>query len=79
MKQTTHAQRASCATRFAQVETRLQTAQASVSKIRKHVHAHPRELAVAVDGQTVFYIRGMRFLASTQNASKRLQLSVRQC
>lgn len=40
------------------------TAQASVSKIRKHVHAHPREFILATEGEHIFCIRGMKFFAS---------------
>jgi len=54
------------------------TIQARVLKIRKHVHAHPREIIMTADGQTIFCIRGMNFFTSKQNASKRPQLSGRQ-
>ena len=30
------------------------TAQASISKIRKHVHANPREFVTASEGQNIF-------------------------
>ena len=55
------------------------TAHASVPKIGKYVHAHPREFVVAADGQNIFCIRGMKFFASKQNASRRPQLSAKQC
>ena len=55
------------------------TAQASISKIRKHVHAHRRKFIVATDDHNLFCIRGMKFFVSRQNASKEPQLSARQC